>query len=84
MPGKAKAGLLGAVVGAAIVVVIELLAVVMNDEPFFGTDRSWLILAIGVVAFAWVQMRAYDQKKGLWADKDDDRTGGTKSDAVGR
>lgn len=84
MPGKAKAGLLGAVVGAAIVLVIELIAVVMNDEPFFGTDRSWLILAIGVVSFAWVQMRAYDQKKGMWADKDDDPTGETKSDAVGR
>jgi len=72
MPGKAKAGLLGAVVGAVIVLVIELLAVALNDEPFFGTERSWLILAVAVVAFAWVQMRAYDQKKGIWSDNDDE------------
>lgn len=72
MPGKAKAGLLGAVIGAVIVLVIELLAMGLNDEPFFGTERSWIILAIAVVAFAWVQMRAYDQKKGMWADKDDE------------
>lgn len=71
MPGKTKAALLGAVVGAVVVAVIELLAVIGSDETFFGTDRSWLILVIGVVAFAWFQVRAYDQKKGIYADRDD-------------
>lgn len=68
MPGKAKAALLGAVVGAIIVMFIELMAVFLNDEAFFGSERSWLILAIAVVAFAWFQIRAYDQKKGIYAD----------------
>ena len=71
MPGKAKAALLGAIVGGVIVMFIELMAVVINDETFFGSDRSWLILAIAVVAFAWVQVRAYDQKKGMYADRDE-------------
>ncbi|GAA2042933.1 hypothetical protein GCM10009720_24570 [Yaniella flava] len=70
MPGKVKAAVLGAVVGVVIVVLIELMAVVLNDEVFFGTDRSWITLAVAVVALMWVQMRAYDQKKGIWADKD--------------
>ena len=71
MPGKAKAALLGAVFGGVIVVFIELMAVVLNDEAFFGSDRSWLILVIAVVAFAWVQVRAYDQKKGMYANRDE-------------
>lgn len=82
MPGKAKAALLGAVVGAVIVVFIELMAVALNDEAFFGSERSWIILAVAVVAFMWVQMRAYDQKRGTWADKDtspkDAESGGPK------
>lgn len=71
MPGKVKAALLGAVVGAIVVLIIELIAVFLNDEAFFATERSWLILLVGVVAFAWFQIRAYDQKKGIYADKDE-------------
>lgn len=71
MPGKAKAALLGAAVGAVIAVVVELMAVMLNDEPFFGTDQSWILLAVAVVAVAWVQVRAYDQKKGIYANRDD-------------
>lgn len=71
MPGKAKAALLGAVVGAVIVLFIEIMAVWLNDEAFFGTERSWLILLIAVVVFAWFQVRAYDQKKGIYADRDE-------------
>lgn len=72
MPGKAKAALLGALVGGIIVVLIELMAVVINNEVFFGSDRSWLILVVAVVAFSWVQIRAYDQKKGMYANRDDE------------
>lgn len=72
MPGKAKAALLGVLVGGIIVVLIELMAVVINDEVFFGSDRSWLILVVAVVAFSWVQIRAYDQKKGMYANRDDE------------
>lgn len=75
MPGKVKAAILGVVVGAVVVVFIELMAVVLNDEAFFGTERSWLILAVAVVAFAWIQMRAYDRKIGIYADKDDTADG---------
>lgn len=71
MPGKAKAGLLGAIVGAVVVLFIELLAVVINDDVFFGAERSWLMLVVVVAGFAWFQMRAYDQKKGMYGDKDD-------------
>ncbi|WP_022870905.1 hypothetical protein [Yaniella halotolerans] len=68
MPGKVKAALLGAAVGAVVVLIIELVAVFLNDEAFFATERSWLILAVGIAAFAWFQVRAYDQKKGIYAD----------------
>ncbi|HEY4556610.1 MAG TPA: hypothetical protein VIG82_00295 [Enteractinococcus sp.] len=76
MPGKAKAALLGALFGGFVVVLVELMAVILNDEAFFGTDRSWLLLGIGVIAFAWIQVRAYDQKKGMYADREphDDST----------
>lgn len=84
MPGKLKAGLFGAIVGAVIVLFVELLAVTLNDEVFFGSERSWLILAIAVVAFAWVQMRAFGQKKGMNADKDDQSNGQHKPDATQR
>ncbi|HIW46241.1 MAG TPA: hypothetical protein H9884_04995 [Candidatus Yaniella excrementigallinarum] len=72
MPGRLKAGLLGAGLGAIIIVLVELLAVVVNDEKFFGTQQSWIILAIGVIVCMWVQLRAYDQQKGRYASKDDD------------
>src|SRR5699024_6211132 len=72
MPGRLKAGLLGAGLGAIIIVLVELLAVVVNDEKFFGTQQSWIILAIAVIVCMWVQLRAYDQQKGRYASKDDD------------
>jgi hypothetical protein len=72
MPGKVKAALLGAAVGGVIAVVIELLAVGFNDEEtFFGSQQSWIILGIAVVAVAWTQMRAYDQKTGIYANRED-------------
>ena len=72
MPGKVKAALLGAAVGGVIAVLVELLAVGLNDdETFFGSQQSWLILSIAVIAVAWTQIRAYDQKKGIYADRDD-------------
>lgn len=73
MPGKAKAALLGAIVGGVIAVLVELMAVAVNDEPFFGSEQSWLILGVAVVAFAWAQMRAYDRKKGIYKDEPDDQ-----------
>lgn len=74
MPGRLKAGLLGAGIGAIIIVLVELLAVVLNDEKFFGTQQSWVILAIGVIVCMWVQLRAYDKQKGSYANKDDATT----------
>lgn len=63
MHGKLKAALVGGMIGAIVVVIVELLAVLINDEAFFGSDRSWLILLFAVVLFAWSQMRAYDRKQ---------------------
>lgn len=71
MPGKAKAALFGALIGAVIAVVIEAMAVAFNNEAFFGSDQSWLILVIAVAVVAWSQIRAYDQKTGLYAERDD-------------
>lgn len=62
MHGKIKAGLVGGAVGAIVVVIVEVLAMLINDEGFFSSDRSWLILFFAVVLFAWSQMRAYDRK----------------------
>ena len=63
MHGKIQAALVGAGIGAIVVVIVELLAMWINDEAFFGSDRSWLILVFAVVLFAWSQMRAYDRKQ---------------------
>ena len=63
MPGKVKAALLGAVVGAVVVLIIELIAVFLNDEAFFATERSWLILLVGVVAFAWFKYAPMTRKR---------------------
>lgn len=63
MHGKIKAALVGGAVGIIIVVIVELLAMLINDEAFFSSDRSWLILIFAVVLFAWSQMRAYDRKQ---------------------
>lgn len=63
MHGKMKAALVGGGVGAIVVVIVELLAVMINGEAFFSSDRSWLILVFAVVLFAWSQMRAYDRKQ---------------------
>lgn len=68
MPGKVKATLLGALVGALVAVVVEVMAMVINDEAFFGSERSWIILVIAIVVFSWSQLRAYDQKIGLYKD----------------
>lgn len=68
--GKLKAGLRGGIMGAIIVLVVELLAVVINGDSFFGSERSWLILGLGVVVFGWGQMRAYDRN----AQEAEDRT----------
>lgn len=62
MSGKLKAGLRGGIMGAIIVLVVELLAVVINGDSFFGSERSWLILGLGVIVFGWGQTRAYDRK----------------------
>lgn len=72
MPGKVKAALLGASIGAIIAVLIELIAVASNDETFFGSEQSWIVLAVAVVAFTWTQLRAYDRKSG---ERHDDNTG---------
>ena len=63
MHGKLKAGLVAGMIGAIVVVVVEFIAVLINDEAFFGSVRSWLILLFAVVLFAWSQMRAYDRKQ---------------------
>ena len=63
MHGKIKAALVGGMVGAIVVVVVEFFAMLINDEIFFGSERSWLILVFAVVLFAWSQMRAYDRKQ---------------------
>ncbi len=63
MHGKIKAALVGGAIGAIVVVFVELLAVAINDEAFFSSDRSWLILIFAVVLFAWSQMRAYDRNQ---------------------
>lgn len=63
MHGKMKAALVGGMVGAIVVVVVELLAVLINNETFFGSERSWLMLLFAVVLFSWSQMRAYDRKQ---------------------
>lgn len=72
MPGKIKAALLGAIVGGVIAVVIEFVAVLVNDERFFASEQSWLILGIAVVAFAWAQMRAFDRKTGIYKEETGD------------
>lgn len=71
MSGKLKAGLIGAAVGALIVVLIELLAVVFSDDVFFGSERSWLILGLAVVLFAWSQVRAHDRRAQTQRDPED-------------
>lgn len=63
MHGKLKAALVGGGIGAIVVVLVELLAMVINGEGFFSSERSWLILVFAVVLFAWSQMRAYDRRQ---------------------
>lgn len=63
MSGRFRAALAGVVVGAVIVVVIEIFAVVINGEKFFGTQQSWLLLALGVLVFGWGQLRVYDRRQ---------------------
>lgn len=69
MSGKLKATLLGAIFGAVVAVIVEVFAVVVNDETFFGTQRSWLTLAAVVVIFAWLQARAYNQRQSKQHDR---------------
>jgi len=71
MPGKAKAAIIGALVGAAIATLIEMWAALANNEVFFGSEHSWWILGAAVLAGAWIQIRAYEQKKGMYADRPD-------------
>jgi len=78
LSGRFKAGLLGAGIGAVLIVLVELLAVVLNGEQFFGSQQSWIILAIGVIVCVWVQLRAYDQQKGSYARKDGTSNAGSK------
>ena len=75
MHGKLKAALVGGMIGAIVVVIVEGLAVLINDEIFFGSDRSWLILLFAVVLFAWSQMRVYDRKH-----NDDTKRDGSSQD----
>lgn len=71
MPGKTKAALFGALVGAVVAVVIEAMAVAGNDEAFFGSTKSWVILVLLVVGMTWSQRRAYEKKTGIYGDRDD-------------
>ena len=71
--GKLKAGLVGGMIGAIVVVIVELLAMMSNGEAFFSSDRSWLILLFAVVLFAWSQMRAHDRKSNVNNDQEEPR-----------
>ena len=77
MPGKTKAALLGALIGAVFAVGIEVTDVWLNDEAFFGSAKSWLVLVFLVAVMTWSQRRAYEKRIGIYGDRDDidDQTG---------
>ncbi|GAA4473183.1 hypothetical protein GCM10023190_04840 [Enteractinococcus fodinae] len=70
MPGKAKAALFGALIGAVMAVVIEAFAAAESDETFFGSTQSWVVLVLLVVGLSWSQKRAYEKKSGIYGDRD--------------
>lgn len=68
MKDKTRATLFGSLIGAGLIVFIELLDVWLSDGGFFDTWWSWLLLAISIVLWAFFNRRDYDRKKGLYRD----------------
>lgn len=71
MKGKRAAAGLGLLIGAGLIVFMELIDVWLGDEGFFDTGRSWLLLVVFIAVFPFLMVRAYEKKQGIYADRDE-------------
>lgn len=75
MTGKTKAALLGIVVGAGLVILMELMEVWVSEGGFFDTGWSWFLLVLFMVVFPFFMVNAYRNRRGIYADRDEPTDG---------